>query len=417
MLMCCHLSSPTLLHQHLAINGHTSFGLAHTHFPILELISLAQNGRWSHKKAQRDWDLFDRRRKGDPYRLSYQLWSSAPWGGESSKGEDGGRKVFCGLFGKSQEQNRLRKNWASAEHHPGIHMTSESAGQCLMLGKAVFTIEEYTKLRSNHKLTMDSCHHYPRHLTNREGCGLAPWPTVHHLKASFYNQVALWTALSRAKAMSDSIIPCLPAAVRDYQRFIWLFDKEIQRLKQLSRKTLDPMAPSSAPNKNTSRSNTSTAAESKRLQLIPPTLEVSLLWHTHRLFPGAYWTWCVREVQQVIDGDLVPSTTALQEGLVETRRRWEQVFPGEWPLTTFPTEQWADMYRPDAAIIGPSSGVRYMSLDGIINGYTPWRKRKRPRVPRARGRGGDSVSGGGGGGSYGGDGGGGGGGGGGDGGC
>lgn len=414
MLMSCHLSSPTLLHQHLAINGHTSYGLVHAHFPVLTLLSLVQRGKWSHKKAQRDWERFDGRRKRPPYRLSYQLWPAAPWEAASSAPSSSGASgLFSRLFSRASSRHsggRLRKPLVTeggGQHRiPGVHMSREREGQCMLAGKPVYSMEEYTKLRSNDvEVLRTECRQYPRHLTYKEGCGLALWPTVHHLKAAFYNQVALWTAITKARAMTDSIVPRLSPAVRDYRRFIDLFDKEIYEAKLRSRKTLDPKA--AAPSQKTSDLDDGLAAK-KRSELIPPTLEVSLLWHTHRLFPGTYWSWCTREVGRLIDGDLTPSVEGLYAGLAETRRRWDKVFPGQWPESSFPTDQWAGMYRPDVAVVGPAEGVRFFSLEKVIKGYNPWRKRKAPPPPR-RSRAGDDSGGGGGGVYYSGDGGGGGG--------
>lgn len=417
MLMSCHLSSPALLHRHLAINGNTSYGLVHAHLPILTLLSLAQSGKWSHKKAKRDWGRFDGRRKSPPYRLSYQLWPVAPWETASSTSSSNRSGFLSRLFSRSSSKHggRLRKPLITAgggQHRiPGVHMSREREGQCVLAGKTVYTIEEYTRLRSGEEdLLRRECQQYSRHLKYKEGCGLAPWPTVHHLKAAFYNQVALWTAITRAGAMADSIIPRLSPAIHDYRRFIQLFHKEIHEARVRSRKTLDPKAASRS--QKTIRSDDGLAK--KRLQLVPPTLEISLLWHTHRMFPGTYWSWCTHEVRQLIDGDLTPSVEGLYTGLAETRRRWDGLFPGQWPETSFPTEQWAGMYRPDVAIIGLSEGVRFSSLDIVVRGYAPWRKRRRPPPPMRAGNGGSSSGGGGGGYGYSGDGGGDGGGGGGD---
>lgn len=375
MIWCCHVLSTSRFQRRLVDSRLTAYGLAHAHFPISELLSLIEKNKWSHKATQRDWAMFDPR----SYRLPYQLWQTTPWV-EPKKG-------LFGLF-STTPRRRLRKSAGVTKIFQSFDPTN-----CYLIGHSQWTIEEYTKFRSGEGRGVRACRNHTSHRRRKEECELKPWYTVQHLRASWDGQLALWTAISKAE---DGFTSRLPHTVSDYRKFMQLFRTEFPQPQYQLRPDARPKPRS-------------------RLRLVAPTLEVALLWHVHRLFPGSYWPWCDSEVGRLVDSEIVPAS----EYLVETRRRWENMFPETWPESN---ELWAGH---EAAVLAPDIATK-IPMEAVLFGIASQRMKPRPRPKRSNWHGydaggssfggGDGGSGGGGGdgGGGGGDGGGGGGGGGGD---
>lgn len=57
-----------------------------------------------------------------------------------------------------------------------------------------------------------------------------------------------------------------------------------------------------------------------------PTLDIDLSWHTHQLFPAAYYNWSEKHVGRCINHDDTVKETGLAKGLEETCQAWQTAF-------------------------------------------------------------------------------------------
>ncbi|KAK0386847.1 hypothetical protein NLU13_5160 [Sarocladium strictum] len=378
----CHLMSPSSFQAHLWNHGHKAFGLDYHHFPVKRLLQLKQWGCWSDRQSHRDWDRWAAS-SNVGYYLSYQLWGSPPWEHVSLLSR------ILRRTPKTQPPRRLTKNSAPAAPSPApyigdkssssapaathIHQPRETLFPCSLKARSSdpvsWPLSDYALFRSGQihrpcqsQVLHDAC---PQN-SPRSACELAPWRCISHLKTALYRQAAFWSALCVARETQPSFFgnPTASGAVEQYTAFITLLRRPIPRVHNVSR--FDPKAeylPSVHP----------------ETRLVPPTLEVDLLWRTHRLFPGNYWAFCDENVGNVIDSEAAGEGARL--AMEMTRAAWSALSPIAWPSNGSPIQDWEGTYTPDVAILGPPADEA-TPLSCILTGLLPRRKRRHaPRKP------------------------------------
>lgn len=374
--------SPASFQAHLWNHGHKAFGLDYHHFPLKRLLQLKQAGRWSDRQAQRDWDRWATS-TGVGYYLSYQLWDSPPWEHVSLLSR------ILRRAPKTQPPRRLTKHSAASAPSPApyisnktatsslaathIHQPRENLYPCSLKARSTvptsWPLSDYALFRSGQihrpcqsQVLHDAC------LPNspQSACELAPWRCISHLKTALYRQAAFWNAICVARETQPSFFgnPTATGVVGEYATFIALLRRPIPRVHNMSR--FDPKAerlPSVHP----------------EARLVPPTLEIDLLWRTHRLFPGNYWAFCDEQVGNLIDSEAAGEGARL--ALEMTRAAWSALSPINWPSNGSPIENWEDTYIPDVAVLGPPADET-TPLTCILTGLLPRRKRRHaPRKP------------------------------------
>lgn len=383
MIWYCHLMSPSSFQSHLWNHGHRAFGLDYRHFPLRRLLQLKQWGRWADRQTQKDWDRWAAS-SNVGYYLTYQLWDSPPWEHVSLISR------ILRRAPKTQPPRRLTKHSAMATHSPApyvsnsktttssltathIHQPRENVFPCSLKARASdptsWPLSDYALFRSGqiHR----SCQSQPLHdacppNSPQSACELAPWRCISHLKTALYRQAAFWNALCVARETQPSFFgaPTTSGVVSEYATFITLLRRPIPKVHGMSR--FDPKAerlPSIHP----------------ETRLVPPTLEIDLLWRTHRLFPGSYWAWCDENIGQLIDSEAAGEGARL--AMEMTRAAWSTLSPIAWPSTGSPIQGWEGTYTPDVAILGPLPDEA-TPISSILTGLLPRRKRRHaPRKP------------------------------------
>ncbi|KAF2669986.1 hypothetical protein BT63DRAFT_423960 [Microthyrium microscopicum] len=61
-------------------------------------------------------------------------------------------------------------------------------------------------------------------------------------------------------------------------------------------------------------------------QMIVPTLDIDLVWHTHQLSSNKYEEWCIMNVGRAINHDDTIDTPNLSSGLEHTKQLWTQIY-------------------------------------------------------------------------------------------
>lgn len=379
--------SPSRFQAHLWHHGHKAFGLDYHHFPLSRLLELKRAGRWSDRQSSRDWDRWSSA-SNVGYYLSYQLWDSPPWEHVN---------LFSRLLRrthKTQPPRRLTKNSSRASspspapfvHHSRnnsnnsnlppaathIHQPRETLYPCSLKARSSdptsWPLSDYALFRSgqiHRPCQSQPLHDACIHNSPQASCELAPWPCISALKTSLYRQAAFWNAVCVARETQPSFFGAPGSeVVSEYTAFLSLLKRPIARVHGMSK--FDPKAerlPSVNP----------------ETRLVPPTLEVDLLWRTHRLFPGSYWAWCDEHIGQLIDSEAAGDGARL--AMEMTRAAWSTLAQISWPEHGSPIEGWEDTYTPAVAVLGPPADES-TPISSIITGLLPRRKRKHtPRKP------------------------------------
>ena len=356
MIWYCHLLSTANFHRHLVDHNHTAFGLEHFHFPFTELIALIRKKKWSHSSTKSSWDKYNK----DRSLLPYQLWEQPPWKGTGGTHDSAVSRLFrrstLTTPEPSSDQTAAKKYGYS--HEPIIRQSRELHTKCALSFKQEesphWSLEDYTAWRLGQR--DDKCRAYHTHLRNHERCELSPFPSIDDLSVALYGKAAFWTALVQARDTQSDFLVNLQTADADYVQFMSLFRR-----------------------KNMGTVHVPIWEVLECVRLVPLTLEIDLLWHTHRLFPGCYWSWCVSEVGQLVDYDYLPSRDCAKERLEATKARWDTVNMGVKRPIRGEVTDWMGVYIPDAAVLASDNTLKG-TLESALKGRDPWRKGRRPKV-------------------------------------
>lgn len=366
MIWYCHLLSTVRFHNHLVDSMQTSFGLSFHQFPFITLAFLIRTGKWSYGSGRREWDAFV---KQNHCNVSYQLWPNAPWEAGPGvlgrlfrkKSTPGPSEKFNKLTHKDYEGIWIRARWSKhleetfAGSFPATRFQETRDLLC-------WPLKDYTKLRLE---PWPSCANPDLHRRVEGRCDLlelAPWPSVQDTKASLYCHVAFWKALSRAQSGATDFVNGLSRAEADYANFMSLF-------RNVS-------VPASLVNEDTTISPDRSPS---KLHVAPPTLEVDLLWRTHRLHPGSYWPWCETHCLRVIDAAPSPSSEYVQSLLRATRDEWEECLPRrKFSVGRNPMDEWLSVYTPETAVAVEPGNIRETS-HSMLSGWLAYRRRQYPR--------------------------------------
>ncbi|KAK7427623.1 hypothetical protein QQZ08_005898 [Neonectria magnoliae] len=404
-----HLLSPTRFHQYFwssqATHKAISYGLEHRHFPLTALLS----GEWSPKKTRRMWDAWNSSKGDRPGpELPYQLWSSPPWEGRRRS------SLFSRFLNRdpavSHDENRAHQN-SQFERRIVMHWWNRCyLGHSDNL-PAIWDVKFYTTVRTWQR--EERCRAQSHHEQFRQECDLRPWPSVQDLREDLERQIPFWRALVQTKSSKPAFVEGLPGAIADYENFIGLFHGKLPKARAaqyVSR--LDPKMiqehSQAAPILGTGPS----PVPGRYVRIVPPTLEVDLLWHTHRLFPGKYWVWTSIRAGWVIDVQVTVNAGAAEYAIRKTKEEWKMKYTTECP-TINGIGEWLPQYVPETATFAPEDAEKG-EVTRVVKGLYPFKGRRVPlNFKRSYGDpgGGGGSGDGGGSGSGGGDGGGGGGGG------
>lgn len=242
------------------------------------------------------------------------------------------------------------------------------------------TIEDYTRIRTWQR--DEQCHNHLKHETSHEYCALRPWPSIHDLRDDLERQIPFWRTLLQAKSSDSSFVYKLPDATLEYEYFITLFRGRLleseadKHESQIDHKLLLEYnieiptfdnGPSPAPQRD--------------ISLLPPGLEVDLLWHTHRLFPAMYWLDTMIKAGWVLEFHPLHNTEAAKYSLERTKKEWQNRYKTQY-LQGESCEDLLEQYIPYEAIFAPEDAQRG-KMRKVINGYRPDYRHLSPRKPQS----------------------------------
>ncbi|KPA35733.1 hypothetical protein FLAG1_11549 [Fusarium langsethiae] len=401
--MYLHMLSPGRFHHYIYDNRAKAldgiFGLCHRHFPMTQLLS----GEWYPRKSRKHW-----LNTNIPHcaicpgpNLPYQLWSSPPWEPKRAS------QVVSSVLGRDASRPPSSDSKWTTQADEKAARTSRNQKPRLVImhewfrcrtavpeqGFKIWGIEEYTAIRTQR--VEERCRNQSQHEQFNAICGLRPWPVLQDLRTELEQQVSFWKVMVHAKNTLPGFGDNLTNHVKDYGHFISLVGHVVWRKGKhgLYKSKHDPN------NRVVSRSDDQ--ATKKHIvprfsRLLPPTLQIDILWHTHRLYPGHYWAFCCEQASWLVE----PERALVGDVLLEyTQKEWRDRYSEDMERGTS-VAQWFTEYVPGAAKLA-SRDVKRTDLSCIVNGRNAVRQR---RVLRRRGRN-DDISGGGGAGFSGGDGG------------
>lgn len=373
LIWYCHLMEPASFQDHLWSHGHRAFGLDYHHFPVARLLALKQSGKWSDKTTEKEFERWASSREVGYY-LSYQLWPFAPWTQISA---------FTKLLRrnpKTQPPRRLSKasprssatpRSSPYQDAPGsvIYMPSAPASVCSLRPRTQepaktatqWPIATYALFRSG-ELHLPCQAQFDLGTKDIHSCELAPWPCISHLKSSLYRQAAFWNAVCVAlDGHPDTFFTegNRDAAMLDYEAFITLLRRPIPRVHGMSK--FDPHAEG-------------LRALNPDTKIVPPTLEVDLLWRTHRLYPGSYLSYCDARVGQLITS--VPAGSAYLFAQEMTRAAWDAMARLPWPQHGSAIDDYSDSYTPSVAALAPAPEEDEPALETRLSGFMPRKERR-----------------------------------------
>ncbi|KAL0932134.1 uncharacterized protein CTRU02_213087 [Colletotrichum truncatum] len=355
MIWYCHLLSPHQFHRHLWDSQHTSYGLNHHHFPLTHLLYLYNSGKWSHPKARKHWNRWNRT-KSSPG-LPFQLWDSPPW--ETKRKSS----LFSIFSGKPSSKP------ASGEkaEEPTIRFYST---WCRTSGKKEWKLSQYTDLRRGKRPML--CINASRHSRYGARCELTPWPSLEDFRNVINRQTCFWKAVIKARDSDPNFAskPNLEIGLSDYEKFIKLHGQP-PRLRQVPNTNVWRVDMNGLPSPDK-------WSESRNREFVPPTLLIDLLWHTHRLYPASYWTWSFNTAGRLIDYEHTSSAVTAKRFLEETDLEWKKRngFPVETRHTMEEFRKEGYLYIPDAAIVPPGYPAR-VPIDWTLGGTNPVKGRRR----------------------------------------
>lgn len=350
----CHLLSPGKFHRYLWDGKYRNYGLNHHHFPVKRLLDLYNSGTWSDKKAQRKWELYNKR--NDSPKLPFQLWRYPPWQPER-------KSKLLSPFSNKQPCMYIKADPAIMMHDFG-----RDEGQiawCTIMGKKEWTLSEWKDVRIGRR--RDVCLKNNLHSRDGEMCQLAPWPTLDDLRETLNSQIAFWKTVIQARDSDASFATSLGHSTGDYERFIKLLGRPAEgtftsRPVEYDMDTIF-------------RSKSGTHLLRSRC-IVPPTLAIDLLWHTHRLYPGSYWVWSFSVARRLIDYEHVTSAAAAGLFLKDTRIEWTKKYGTDCPKDLVMDGPGGEGYVPDAAAVPPGHPAK-IKAKFVLGGTNPIRKRKR----------------------------------------
>jgi uncharacterized membrane protein YgcG len=377
LIFYLHLLSPTSFQRHFwnsrSWANNLYYGLEHRHFPF----SVLANGEWLPKTTVRAWDkwssLNSGRRAGP--NLTYQLWPSPPWEPADVPHRRSG--IFSSIFSRDKAPQpgprKLEKPVTSlngAPRQPQLEfdrpIIMQDWNRC-SLGTindlpATWDIKSYTEFRTWRRF--DRCRNQSQHESFRQQCELTPWPSIDDLRADLNRQIPFWKLLTEVANTQPLFVQGIEDAIEDYASFIGLFHGNmVRRLQYISK--FHPKLP--LPKSST------TAPGSRFIALAPPTLEVDLLWHTHRMFPSKYWIWSSYQAGWLIEHQTMNNGAAAY-ALSKTKQEWERRLGTSCP-TKNDLRQWLDRYVPDAARYARED-CEPGDLALMMFGYHPFKGRK-----------------------------------------
>lgn len=401
--MYLHLLSPSRFHHYTWDNRTRAFkeifGLEHRHFPLAKLLS----GEWCPKRTHKvwnEWNSPDGTLEGP--NLPYQLWPSAPW--ESTKRQSG---IFSRILSRNADRpSSSGQKWTSAtnatvgQQPPPRVIIMHQWNRCRTTlpteGYKVWDVESYTRIRTCRR--EERCRSQSQHEQFDELCGLQPWPCIQDLRQDLERQIPFWKVMMHVKNSIPGFTQGLNASLTDYEQFLELFSGVLPKHGRvgLYSSKLDPKA-AGKDGMNQSLGNSKGRPTLRFNRLLPPTLEIDLLWQTHRLFPAKYWIWSSNKADWVIEMQPIETAASGNVLLEYTKELWKERTGVECPETTNSVDQWFTEYVP-AAAKHASKDAEKADITTLILGHNATRQR---RKPWKRGGGAD-MTGGGGAGDYGG---------------
>ena len=252
-------------------------------------------------------------------------------------------------------------------------------------GFKVWDIKAYTAIRT--RRVEERCRTQSQHEQFHTTCALQPWPTLQDLRSELEQQVSFWKVMVHAKESIPGFMENLSEHVNDYKDFLGLFGGVLPNNGRYGRyqSKHDP--------KGAGEHGSGAQAE-KHLKLrfsrlVPPTLEIDLLWHTHRLFPAHYWIYSNEEADWLLEPQVILGPEAGKTLLGYTKEQWKDRHIRELRKGA-PMDQWFSEYVPCAAKFA-SREVMRADLACVIEGRDAFRQRyKAPKTGRN-----DDISGGG----------------------
>ncbi|EXK79367.1 hypothetical protein FOQG_16020 [Fusarium oxysporum f. sp. raphani 54005] len=394
LIMYLHMLSPSRFHHYVYDNRNRNlngiFGLEHRHFPMSKLLK----GEWCPRRTKNAWDECSKMSwSGSECRgsnLPYQLWPSAPWKP---------RRLSI-LGGKADLPPCLDRKWITPTDKKLEEIPKDQQGKVILMhqwdrcrtsvpeqGYKVWDLQSYAAIRTCR--VEERCRSQSQHEQFNETCMLKPWPSLQDLRADLEQQVSFWKVILQVKNSVPGFVENLKNSVVDYEDFLGLLGSVLPKSDRDGsyKSKLDPKT-----------ANASRHPSSRPSRILPPTLEIDLLWKTHRLFPASYWVWSTEKADWVLDREHTANTQAMSILLQHTRQIWKSKYTSELERGVS-VEETLTEYVPDSVKHAPAN-VERTDLKTLLLGRDAWKQR---RVIR-RGRG-DDISGGGGAGDYGGSGG------------
>ena len=341
----CHLMSPLQFHRYLWDTGQRDYGLETRHFPLMTLY-LADWIRTSDEKKWKNWSKYT------GISVPYQLWPKKPWGPQPEPREKSKTGARLSAF-----FSRFRPN-GPYSYSDIICTRLGDCGPADGTPRKIWKLDEWTSLRTGHgtggpnvcRLVHD----------NGSWCAFQPFPSLETLRAAIESQVQFWRAMESALSsvkFSFQFQTWLKPAIHDYQDFIHLLrrrDSPGASWKTWFQSGIyhHPMGASGEVEKG----------------VAPPSLQVDLMWRTHRLFPASYWEWTHLETGWLIDQ--VPGSDVQSCGreIEETIRIWERTY-GKPPHDAVPLPVYV-LARALPVLEQPGRDMPFV----ILRGLNPVRK-------------------------------------------
>ncbi|CAG7561951.1 unnamed protein product [Fusarium equiseti] len=353
LIMYLHMLSPSRFHHYVydtrdrVLDG--IFGLQHRHFPLSELLS----GEWYPRRSRKLW--LDNNKPDSAAcpgpNLPYQLWPSAPWNKRSSRG-------VASVFGRdaSRPPSSDRKWLTPTDGTPSAASKNQRPRVVLMhqwfrcrtsipqQGFKVWDIKAYAAIRTQR--VEERCRTQSQHEQFHTTCALQPWPTLQDLRSELEQEVSFWKVMVQAKNTIPGFIDSLSEHVKDYKDFLGLFGGVLPTNGRygLYQSKHDPKVPGD----HRSGSEAGKRPKLRFSRLMPPTLEIDLLWHTHRLFPAHYWIYSNEEADWLLEPQVTSGPEAGKTLLGYTQEQWRDRYSRELSGGT-PVAQWFAEYIPCAA--------------------------------------------------------------------
>ncbi|RFN48516.1 hypothetical protein FIE12Z_7262 [Fusarium flagelliforme] len=353
LIMYLHMLSPSRFHhyvydtRHRVLNG--IFGLQHRHFPLSELLS----GEWYPRRSRKLW--LDNNKPDSTAcpgpNLPYQLWPSAPWNKRSSLG-------VASVFGRdaSRPPSSDRKWLTPTDGSPSAASKNQQPRVVLMhqwfrcrtsiseQGFKVWDIKAYTAIRTQR--VEERCRTESQHEQFHSTCALQPWPSLHELRSELEQQMSFWKVMVQAKNAIPGFAETLSEHVNDYKDFLGLFAGVLPSNGRygLYQSKHDPKHPG----EHVSGAQAENRPKLRFPRLVPPTLEIDLLWHTHRLFPAHYWIYSNEEADWLLEAQVTLGPEAGKTLLGYTQEQWRDRYSRELRGGT-PVDKWFTEYVPCAA--------------------------------------------------------------------